>query len=96
MDDIVQRQPTFLSPAMVRLLCAVANGKRIKEYAEDEYISYRTATTTAAEARKRLGTGSMIRAVVLAQAYGYLTRPHGEDFVVLPRLLGSDFDSSSS
>lgn len=95
MDGLV-RNGNLLSPGMVRLLCAVANGQRIKEYAKSEYISYRTATTTAAEARKRLGTGSMIRAVVLAQHYGYLTRPHGEDLVVLPRLLGSDFDSPSS
>ena len=74
----------LLSPLMIQLLSGVANGKQLKEMAEDRYVSYSTATNTVHEAKKRLAAKSLAHAVAQAMGKGYLSFPTGPDLQVFP------------
>lgn len=67
---------------MVQLIAGHANGKQLKEIARDRYVSYSSATQTAAEAKRRLGATSLANAVVRAQGFGYLSFPTGPDMTI--------------
>lgn len=73
-----------LSPLMKELLAGVANGKQLKEMAQDRFVSYSTATNTVHEAKKRLGAKSLAHAVVQAMGWGIISHPTGPDYAVYP------------
>ncbi len=69
---------------MKTLLAGYANGKQLKEMAEDRYVSYSTATNTVYEAKKRLEASNLAQAVVKAMGQGFLSQPTGPDLFVFP------------
>jgi DNA-binding NarL/FixJ family response regulator len=80
----MRRERPLLSPLMQTLLSGYANGKQLKEMAEERYVSYSTATNTVYEAKKRLGASNLAQAVVKAMGSGYLSHPTGPDLHVFP------------
>jgi DNA-binding NarL/FixJ family response regulator len=85
MAGLVRERP-LLSPLMQRLLSGVANGKQLKEMANEQFVSYSTATNTIHEAKKRLRARHLAHAVIRAHGLGYLSHPTGPDLLVFPLL----------
>lgn len=73
-----------LSPLMKILLAGCANGKTLKELAEESYVSYSNATNTIDKAKDRLDAATLTQAVVKAMSRGYISHPTGADLSVFP------------
>lgn len=69
---------------MQQLLVGHANGKQLKEMAQERYVSYSTATQAVGEAKKRLKAKNLAHAVVKAQGMGFISNPTGVDSNVFP------------
>ena len=77
------RNRPLLSPLMVTLLIGHANGKQLKEMAQERYVSYSTATQAVGEAKKRLKAKNLAHAVIKAQGMGFISGPTGIDLNVV-------------
>lgn len=77
------RNRPLLSPLMQQLLVGHANGKQLKEMAQERYVSYSTATQAVGEAKKRLKAKNLAHAVVKAQGMGFISGPTGAELSVV-------------
>jgi DNA-binding NarL/FixJ family response regulator len=82
----MRKERALLSPLMQTLLAGYANGKQLKEMAEDRYVSYSTATNTVYTAKQRLEAKNLAHAIVKSIGLGYLSSPTGPDLQVFPVL----------
>lgn len=77
------RNRPLLSPLMQQLLVGHANGKQLKEMAQERYVSYSTATQAVGEAKKRLKAKNLAHAVIKAQGMGFISGPTGAELSVI-------------
>lgn len=68
---------------MQQLLVGHANGKQLKQMAQERYVSYSTATQAVGEAKKRLKAKNLAHAVIRAQGLGFISHPTGADLSVI-------------
>jgi DNA-binding NarL/FixJ family response regulator len=71
---------------MQTLLVGHANGKQLKEMAQERYVSYSTATQAVSEAKRRLKARNLAQAVIRAQGMGFISTPTGPDLLVFSLL----------
>lgn len=69
---------------MQRLLAGHANGRQLKEMADDTYTSYSNVTNAMHEAKRRLGARNLAQAVMRAHGLGYVSHPTGPELHVFP------------
>lgn len=69
---------------MVSFLAAHASGKTLTAIALEMHYSFSNVRNTLDAAKERLGTKSLVHAVVIAQSMGYLTQATGAEYRVFP------------
>ena len=80
----MSRNRPLISALMQNLLVGYANGKQLKQMAQERYVSYSTATQAVGEAKKRLKAKNLAQAVIKAQALGFISGPTGAEAEVFP------------